>query len=132
MKYIKYSIILVMVFAVFGVISAFASTYTYANITIPSFHQMWTSAQKQKQTEYKVQYFTNNGATDSLGNQYTISGRTQSMYDPVRFSSWKNASRYASASWGDENKRINQYRLQLKAQNYNVLSLSFFGSWTLD
>lgn len=132
MKYIKYSIILVLVMACFGMVSTFATTYNYANISIPALHGTWKSSQQRKYLEYTVQFFTNNGARDSLGNEYTMAGRTQSMYDSVGYSSWKYASKYASGSWGNENKTPGEYKLHLQAKEYNALSLSFNGSWTID
>lgn len=132
MKYIKYSIVLVLVMGCFEVISTFATTYNYANISISSLHGTWKSSQKRKYLEYKVQFFTNNGARDSLGNEYIMAGRTQSMYDSVGYSSWKNASKNTSNSWENENLTPGEYKLELKAKEYNALSLSFNGSWTID
>lgn len=131
MKYLKYTIILIGIFSVIGIGNAIAKTYFYVNVNIPALHGTWASGQKEKNEDYMVQYFSNSSARDSLGNNYVMAGRTYSYYNPVGYSSWKYASVNTSASWGDENKRINDYRLELKTKNYNALSVSFSGSWTL-
>ena len=131
MKYLKNTIILVGIFAIIGVANAFAETFYYANISIPALHGTWTSAQKEKRTSTQ-QSFTNNGARDALNNTYTMGGRTQAMYDPVGYSSWKYASSGGgTANWGNQNTGINDYKLHLRADNYNALSISFTGSWTI-
>lgn len=132
MKYIKYSMFLVMVFAVFGALSTFATTYHFANITIPALEGTWTSEQKRKSLEYTQQSFTNGGARDALGSEFAIKGQTQAMYDGVGFSSWVAVDVGKSASWGNENKTPNEYKLHLKPNRFNGLSISFTGSWTID
>lgn len=131
MKYIKNTIILVGVFAIIGVVNSFAETFRYINISIPALHGTYTSEQKEKRTSTQ-QSFTNSDSRDILGNTYAMGGRTQAMYTPTGFSSWKYAANGGgTANWGNQNAKVNDYKLHLKAETYNALSISYSGTWTI-
>lgn len=133
MKYLKYTLVIVGLLSILSIGNAFAKTYYYSNVEISALHGTWTSNEQQKQDEYTQQSFTNLGARDSLGNTYTMGGRTYAVYTTTGYSSWAYATHGGgSASWGEQHTAPNYYRLNLKTKNYNALKVSYNGSWTID
>lgn len=132
MKYLKYTLVIVGLLSILGVGNAYAKMLSYSNIKLPALHGTWISNEEQKQNEYTVQFFSNDGARDALGSEFAVQGRTYAVYTSPGFSDWVTAEKNTCAWWRGQNDAPNYYKLYLKADRYNGLAVSYSGVWGID
>lgn len=62
----------------------------------------------------------------------SMKARTQAMLGQVEYSSYINLINGGSQTWGSENIDLNEYKLQIKCTNTNILNESYWGIWKYD
>ncbi|MBO5138095.1 MAG: hypothetical protein J6B89_00435 [Bacilli bacterium] len=132
MKYLKITMTIFVLTTVFAIYNANAATVGLANIKIPTFSTIYMSTEHQKDTENQ-QYIKKIDCTDNLsGDGRVILARTYSPYAGVGYSSWIEAPKGSNATWGNENKTVAGYKIQLKSNKSLPTAATFYGTWTLN
>lgn len=132
MKYLKITMIIFILATIFSLYNASAAVINFADITIPVFSGRYMSSERQKDNNNQ-QYMKKIDCTDDIsGDGRAIIARTYSPYSNIGYSSWIELPKNSNVTWGNENKTISGYKLQLQSQKSLPTTASFYGTWTLN
>lgn len=133
MKYVKITMALFLITAVFATFNASAAVVAITDFTIPRSSNIATTGKHDKDN-FSYQYATKTTCTDSVsGNEMAIQGNVYSV-NYNRYSGWKSLPKGQSVQLTTDNSNSHPgtYKLNLKATNSFITTGRFYGAWHLD
>ena len=128
MKLIKLIFAVFVISVLFGIAGVNAlDSEAFHGISVPSLGGTFTSDSFQKTRDYYNQYFYT--VTTNKPSKARVTGCINNNLA----SSWQNAVVDSNVYWTDAGCEYSgNYKFQLKAQSYNILSFSYWGLWVFN